>query len=290
MKKFVLTVLTVLTCGALQALPAGNPAASSLYTNNFWFGDSSCDPCDPCSSWCDWFDIRLGFYGDYVYNRHLETKGTNGDAGGDIQDTQLFTNAGLIVVDICDWFEAFATVGVTDFHIRTDDSVWRVSGGASVMSELFFSTEMSYSGGLRATIWECDCFMIGGMAQYFYSNTSLDSFLEYAAGTQTYFNNNNRSANYQEWQVAIGAAYIFVNSANFMFVPYTNIEVAGVNWNLGRSFTANSVTEQLQSLNEKKVVGWSLGMSAVLCDLIGVTVEGRWANEKAIHVNGQLSF
>lgn len=288
MKKFVLTVLTVLTCGALQALPAGNPAGSSLYTNNFWFGDSSCDPCDPCSSWCDWFDIRLGFYGDYVYNRHLETKGTVGDQGGDIQDTKINTNAGLIVLDICDRFEAFATIGTTNFNIMTENNSWGVAAGP-VMSELFFSTEMSYSGGLRATIWECDCFMIGGMAQYFYTNTSTDSYLEYAGGTQTYFN-NNRSANYQEWQVAVGAAYMFMNSANFMFVPYANVEVSGVNWNLGQSFTANSQFVQLQSLQNKKIVGWSLGMSAVLCDLIGVTVEGRWANEKALHVNGQLSF
>ena len=289
MKKFVLTVLTVLTCGALQALPAGNPADASLYTNNFWFGDSSCDPCDPCGSWCDMFDIRLGFYGDYVFNRHLETKGNIvTDQGGDIQTTTIMTNAGLFVLNICEWIDLFATVGVTNFHIKTEDSVWGVA--APTMSELGFNPTMSYSGGIRATLWNCDCFYVGAEAQYFYSRTETNWYMNYNAGALTYFN-DNRQADYQEWQVAIGAAYTFVNSANFAFIPYANIEVSGVNWNPRKDFTPSGGTQtRLQSLHEKKVVGWSLGMTALLCDLIGVTVEGRWANEKAIHVNGQLSF
>ena len=288
MKKFVLTVLTVLTCGALQALPAMNPADASLYTNNFWWGDSSCDPCDPCGSWCDMFDIRLGFYGDYVFNRHLETKGKVGDQGADIQTTTLSTNAGLAVLNVCEWIDVFATVGVSNFHIRTADSAWGVLTGVA-QSEVDFSPTMSYSGGLRATLWQCDNFYVGASAQYFYSRTKMNWYMPYDTGALTYFDADRR-ADYQEWQVAVGAAYRFENSANFAFIPYFNVEVAGVDWNLDRSFVLSSVTHQINSLQEKKVVGWSLGMTALMCDLIGVTVEGRWANEKAIHVNGQLSF
>ncbi|MCH9610522.1 MAG: Major outer membrane porin [Chlamydiales bacterium] len=296
MKKFVLSVLTVLSCGAVYALPAGNPAEASLYSNSFWFDDSCYDQCDPCDSWCDWFDLRLGFYGDYVYNRHLESQGNNDassglDKGGDVQDTTIFTNAGSITLNFCDWFDAFATIGVSNFHIRSESSIFTTPAATTFpAAEIGFSPAMSYSGGLRATIWQCDCFYIGGMAQYFYSKTKQDYYMEYSTGRYTYFN-ENRSADYQEWQVAIGAAYIFENSANFAFIPYANIEVAGVNWNLRADFPDTaSVETRFGSLVEKKVVGWSLGMTALLCDLIGVTVEGRWANEKALHVNGQLSF
>ena len=290
MKRFVLSVLTVLTCGALQALPAGNPADASLYTNNFWFGDaSSCDPCDPCGSWCDWFDWRLGFYGDYVYNRHLKTRANNNNPiAAPVMETSIFTNAGLIALDVCDWLEAFGTVGVSNFYIRTTANVWRGLTTSNEETEVFFAPSMSYSGGLRATIWQCDNFYVGGMAQYFYSNTEIDAFLAFVPGTVTHFN-TSRSGSYQEWQVAIGAAYSFMNSANFAFVPYANVEVSGVNWDLQKVFTVDQ-TYIFQTLRENKVVGWSLGLSAILCDLVGVTVEGRWANEKAIHVNGQLSF
>ncbi len=287
MKKFVLTVLTVLTCGALQALPAGNPADASLYTNNFWFGDSSCDPCDPCGSWCDMFDIRLGFYGDYVFNRHLHAKNTDTD----VQTTTLATNAGLIVVNLCDWIDLFGTIGVTSLRVRTTSDAWQdgVAGLSNVMTEFDFSSEMSYSGGIRATLWNCDCFYVGAEAQYFYTNTSANWFLDYPTGGLTYF--NNRNASYQEWQVAVGCAYMFVNSSNFAFIPYANIEVSGVNWSLDQAFANRSgFSLNTPSLKADKVVGWSMGMTALLCDLIGVTVEGRWANEKAIHVNGQLSF
>ncbi|MCP5470151.1 MAG: hypothetical protein H7A36_06575 [Chlamydiales bacterium] len=295
MKKFVLTALAVLTGGALQALPVMNIADASLYTNNWWWGDSCCDPCDPCGSWCDWMDLRLGFYGDYVFNRHLETR-VSGSEGGDIQDTTIMTNAGLIVLNLCDWIDVFGTVGVSNFRIRTENSVWGVGGGngTAVMSELDFSPAMSYSGGLRATFWQCDCFYVGAEAQYFYSNPELNWYLPYDSGVLTYFN-TDRKKGYQEWQVAVGAAYKFVNCADFEFVPYFAVQVAGGQWDLSNfSFVdANgtpSETVTLRKLQPKKTVGWTLGMSAILCDLIGVTVEGRWANEKALHVNGQLSF
>lgn len=289
MKKFVLTVLTVLTCGALQALPVMNPADASLYTNNFWWGDSCYDPCDPCDpcGWFDWIDLRLGYYGDFVFNRHLEAR-TGGSDGGDIQRTTINTNAGLIVLNFCDWIDVFGTIGVSNFEIRTENSVFNVL--SPVMTKVDFSPAMSYSVGLRATIWQCDCFYLGAEAQYFYSDPDLNWYMPYSTGALTYFN-TNRSKTYQEWQVGIGAAYVFENCANFAFIPYAAIQVAGVNWDVGdTSFVISSVTHTLEDLQSKKVVGWTLGMTALLCDLIGVTVEGRWANEKAIHVNGQLSF
>ncbi|MFN0064925.1 MAG: hypothetical protein ACKVOH_01675 [Chlamydiales bacterium] len=286
MKKFVLTVLSVLTCGAIYALPVQNLADASLYSNGFWWGDNGCDPCDPCGSWCDAFSLRLGFYGDYVFNRHLETT-VNGRRAGDIQTSTIMTNAGMAVINICDYIDLFGTVGVSNFWIKTPSQVF---GFSNVQSELDFAPAMSYSGGLRATAWRCDCFVIGAEAQYFYSGPKLNYYLPYDTGVLTYFNSDTKMS-YQEWQVAIGASYIFRNCANFEFVPYGAVQVSGGKWNFSDfSYVVNEVTHQIPNLRPKKIVGFTFGMSAVLCDMIGMTVEGRWANEKAVHVNGQVRF
>ena len=282
MKKLILMTLTLLTCGVVQALPVGNPADPMLYTNNFWFGDCEWgDACDPCTSWLDMLDVRLGFYGDYVFNRRLEAENNAGTA----QTTTINTSAGLFVFNICDWIDLFATVGVSNFYSRSTANNTNAPG---VEIELGFSPTMSYSGGGRIALWNCDCFHVGIEGQYFYSKTELDWIEGMNNGAITYFNSStDRDADYKEWQVALAASYIFVNSANFSLIPYAAVQFAGVSWDLSKT-AGNASTFQDQK--EQQVTGWTLGVTALMCDLIGVSVEGRWANEKAISVIGQLSF
>src|SRR5437660_1058012 len=128
MKKLVFSVLTILTCGAAYALPLGNPSEASLFLHGAWWDDcgaTSYDPCDPCFSWCDALSFRIGFYGDYVFNRHLEVRrGT--DEGARIDHTGLFTNAGYLAFNFMDRIDIFGTLGATSLDIRTNGSVFGV--------------------------------------------------------------------------------------------------------------------------------------------------------------------
>ena len=55
-------------------------------------------------------------------------------------------------------------------------------------------------------------------------------------------------------------------------------------------FLGDGILYTLNDLRSKKGWGYSVGMSLTLCDMIGVTVEGRWASEKAVSVNSQFRF
>ena len=280
MKRLVATMLAVLTCGTVFALPVGNPADPKLYTNHLWFGDCEwSDPCSPCSSWVDWFDLRLGYYGDCVYQRNLEVQDI-----GTIAQSSVNTNAGLIVVNICEWIDLFANVGASTFSIESP------AVGTGVQLKLNFSPTLSYGGGGRMTFWSSDNFYVGVEGQYFYSKTELDSFEPLNTGAVTHFSDSNeRNAKYGEWQVGLACAYRFTNSANFSMIPYAGIQFAGVDWQLNGVANPDLLTIS-NDLQEQRVTGWALGMTALLCDLVGVTVEGRWANETALSVIGQLSF
>ena len=165
MKKLILIALTLISCGTVYTLPIGNPSEASLYPNGLWWGSACCKPYDPCFSWCEALSLRLGFYGDYVFNRHMQIY-SGGHSQSDIDRTEIYTNAGLLVLNICNWIDIFSTLGASDFKLFTDGGAF---SNNSTVIQLDWDTTWSWSVGGRATIWECDCFSVGVEGQYFRS-------------------------------------------------------------------------------------------------------------------------
>ncbi len=295
MKKLIAITLTLVTCGSALALPVGNPSEPILYTHGLYWGSYCCEPCDPCFSWFDAWNVRAGFYGDYVFNRHLEVDHKDHENGTDIDDVELYTNSGYLVLNICDRVDIFGTLGATNLHIKTDASSW--GAPLSLMSELYFKTDLSWSAGARAVLWGCDCFTLGLEGQYFQVNTEADYFVNYDSGQLNYFNEND-SAHYSEWQVGLGVSYrIATNCPTFAMVPYaaatyarSKLDLDDLRFATFSNFIDDDLDLKLEDLDNKKPWGYAIGLSFTMCDLIGVTVEGRFAGEKALYVNGQIRF
>ncbi len=293
MKKFFF-VLVLFTLGKLQALPVLNPTDPTLYTNNYWW-DHDYYYCK-YDSWVDRFSLHFGFYGDYVYNRKLgiDTKlevidGVTFSLGGGFIETTLATNAGILALDICHWIEIYGTCGVTNLF-----SKWNTTEFGGILNETVvdfnFNPEVSYTAGVSVALWECGSFTIGGQGQYFYCNPYLTSVTYYENGSKTNFDHNNRCT-YQEYQGAVAAAYTF-STRNFAFIPFGAVDFSGVNWNLNNlvELVLEEEVPNFATAHQERITGWAIGITALLCDLASVTVEGRFANEKALHVNGQLAF
>ncbi|MEG1542376.1 MAG: hypothetical protein RR353_02280, partial [Victivallaceae bacterium] len=150
-KLFVTALAAAFVAGAsVQALPVGNPSeASSLIDGIFWEGVAG-DPCDPCATWCDSVSLRAGFYGDYVFNRLFTTNVPEQITGfpntfsttppttvqtypnaaydKDMFDSDLFTNAGYIALNIWDRFDVFTTLGATSAYVRGCSSAFNLVG------------------------------------------------------------------------------------------------------------------------------------------------------------------
>jgi major outer membrane protein len=292
MKKLALTALAMLSCGIVSALPVGNPTEASLYKNGFWCGRSATDPCDPCFSWCDAFSLRVGFYGDYVFNRNMEINGNNNDR--DINQFSLNTNAGYLALNICDWMDVFSSLGATTISAFGDAVGFSAAGTNSVRGALNLEwfPAFSWSIGARATLWECDCWGIGLEGQYFRTKTNLNYVLDNLVGDFKYFNANN-SATYSEWQVGLGASYTFTLARpDTAFVPYMGIKWAGskLTHDLSKFTTEGPKTVTITDLQSKKLWGYCVGVTATQNETFGVTVEGRFADERAVYVNGQMRF
>jgi hypothetical protein len=78
-KHFLLAYFLVFSC-TLEALPLGNPLEPAL------LGNGICTPwCYPSSR------FSIGFYGDYVFNRHLRVHGVGPER--QVHKTRIITNA-----------------------------------------------------------------------------------------------------------------------------------------------------------------------------------------------------
>lgn len=283
MKKFLL--LPLLLFSPLFALPIGNPMDASLYTNGLFCGDCCedrcCDPCDPCFNWCDAWSFRGGFYGDYVFNRHMRTR-KHGDRK--IDEFEIFTNAAYLALNICDRLDVFSTLGTTTFDFKANPKIL----GAAHPARVYLQSEnhFSWSVGGRLTIWDCDCFYFGVEGQYFRTKPRIN-LVEIPAFHLDYTDNTVKST-YSDWQVGIGASYLLqVGCSGIDAVPYV-----GVKWSGAKAHFHNAIVNDIILYDQKndKLWGYAVGMTVTFCDALGVTVEGRYGDEKAVHVNGQFRF
>lgn len=154
MKRLLKSVLVFAALGSassLQALPVGNPAEPSLMIDGILWEGFGGDPCDPCTTWCDAVSLRLGYYGDYVFDRVLKTDvakmfemgdtgTTNVNAptqtksrenpayGKHFQDAEMFTNAAFMALNIWDRFDVFCTLGATNGYLKGNSAAFNLVG------------------------------------------------------------------------------------------------------------------------------------------------------------------
>lgn len=280
MKKLFTTLLTVLACGSVYALPVGNPSDASLLCDGLLFEGHCGDPCDPCLTLCDAFSLRVGFYGDYVFNRHLEID--RHSDGSDIESAEIYTNAALITANLWDRLDVFTTFGGTNLRLETNASSFNGPNGSRFVLET--ETNFSWSIGARGTIWECGCTSLGIEGQYLFTKPDVKRVT--VGAVDSVYPDSTVSSKYREWQVGVGLSHR-IN----IFVPYV-----AVKWSRAR-FTCDNAQPgapiaamTLFNTQNKKDWGYAVGVSIVDCEKASLTVEGRFGDEKAVHVNGQIRF
>lgn len=279
MKKLFATTLLILTCGTTYSLPTGNPSDASLLCDGLIWEGHCGDPCDPCLTWLNAFSLRAGFYGDYVFNRHLEIDRNADDS--DIEHTKINTNAAFIAANFWDRFDIFATLGATDLFFETNAGSF---GGATISRiEIETISDLSWSMGVRGTIWECGCTYFGVEAQYFRTHPNVRRVT--ISQSDTEYVDDTIAARFHEWQVGVGIAHRINIFSPYIALKWSNCKVS---FNDASDFGFAGVT--LFDLEAKHHWGFAVGVSLVDCEKASLTVEGRFGDEKAVHVNGQLRF
>ncbi len=98
--------------------------------------------------------------------------------------SEFYTNAGYLALNIWDRFDIFCTLGTTNAYIKGSSKAFNLigligkSGGAieahdipnvnigNAFVELYTDAEFSWSIGARGSLWECGCATLGAEFQY----------------------------------------------------------------------------------------------------------------------------
>ena len=138
MKRIRALGLFLLASYAAYALPLGNPSEASMMREPVLSRDSCAKFCQyfakPGVALCDAFSVRLGFYGDYVFNRHLQARDEN-DHNPDIEHFHLYTNAAYIAANFYDRIDIFGTLGASSMRLDTNSSTFAGSPGPRLAIE-----------------------------------------------------------------------------------------------------------------------------------------------------------
>lgn len=265
------------------ALPIGNPAEATLYQKGVFFDPCSVNPCNPLFMFVGGLDVRVGYYGDFTWNRKVEEI-LFGDAENAYAKTQMQTNAAYTVINIYNWMDVFATFGVSSIQVL------RTAKETNTRGIAFFSPAFSWSVGTHATLYRNGPLYLGGMGQYFRTQPDLDSYFNLGTGLHTFFNNTNPTV-WEEWQIGFGAALDLKNSLGTSLVPYAAIKISQGKFILRSfQFIHDGISHQLPNLEPPDYFGWAFGCTFLNQEAIGVTVEARFMTETAIFILGQLRF
>ena len=177
----------------------------------------------------------------------------------------------------------------------------------------------SWSVGIRGSLWECGCATLGGEAQYMGARPNINA-IEVASNTNPFvIQGDNLTAKYSEWQIGLGLSYRVNLLTPYMGIKWSRATVdfdnvvvkqptgdvtttlpGGLNtpnWDKSSADAAaaaiapmTGVQMTLNKIKSHKSFGFVVGSTLVDADKVSVTVEARFADERAIHVNSQFRF
>ncbi len=284
MKKTAL-LLWILSYLPLYALPLGNPAEPSLFPIYCYSG----------CSW-DYFNVGLGYYGDFVFNRRMATS-----IPSTMPKTEITTQAGYLVANAFDTIDLFTSLGVSKITLLGRGKDF---GGGSVQAgvppprgvTLESTSHFSWSLGARATLWQCSCFGLGVEGQYSHTTPNINFI---ADNLDSLAFPDHIPMKYREWQVGVGGfyriecdpCYCYLSSA----IPYAGLKWSKAHLNLSNGFITipssfDIDSYHLPNLRSRRHLGFALGTTLLFCNQLGLTVEARFRDELALYVNGQLRF
>lgn len=284
MKKLSIAILTFLACNVAHALPLGNPSEASLLYDGLFLKGCCYDICQPGVSLCDGTSLRFGFYGDFVFNRHLEVDAH--DIGDDIEDTELFTNAAYLALNFYNTIDIFSTLGASNCWISANAANFGSLNGSRFILET--DTDFSWSIGARATFLKYGCTQFGVEGQYFYMHPHIKRTT--VQKSVSVYPDHFIHLKYREWQIGFGVSHRI-----WMFVPYFGAKLSGVKVDFGDAFyqvlvQTNTFSFDLRDLKNRFLGGFVLGVSLIDCERMALTLETRFPDEKAVYVNGQLRY
>lgn len=289
MRKFILIILSLCSTAGIEGLPVGSPLESLPLREGVVSGENN-----PLFFKNIPLHLRFGFYGDYIFNRHMKVQGSEGKY---IKTAQIITNAALINLNVGAYCDLFATLGTS--HILIQNPIRAFNGGlpGNQNSLLTFETvtSFSWSCGIRTLLCHRGPFLISAEGQYFATSPKLN-YARSEGGDPLYLNNK---FSYKDIQLGLAASYrCLLKASSTIFLPYLGIkfskaflDIQGANRELIPNFeqTLNK-SFFFRNLRSYKPFGYCVGLNIILANMLSFSLEKQFVDERAFSFNMQFQF
>lgn len=249
----------------VSALPLDNPGLPALYSRGCFNGTFE-----------EFYSWRNGFYGDYVYNQCIQAKNSDLGTKEALPYFSVSMQGAQFILNYADMLDVYALFGSADFRFELPRGTTTVQ-----VNDNFFA-----SGGARF----CKRFgrwIAGIEGQYLHSRLENYQFFQLTNAEIHHVSTSDSNGIFRTYQGGLGLTYEVVGEAGVVFSPYIGLKFTGA---LGHFQFKNNAESLKYKFRSDKSVGYVVGATTLLCHAIGVTVEGRFGDENALYVNGQLRF
>lgn len=291
MKKLWISIVTLTASASLYALPVGNPWEASLHTDGILCAGDCPNYWEASSNWCDAWSIRLGFYGDFVFDRHMQIDTRESNAH--LHKTSINTEAAYIAFNAWNRIDIFGTLGATNIQFEAPERTFGNPVPFNDYTVLETDTDFSWSIGIRATLWEWGCLGVGAEAQYFSARPHVNFAHNLGRVDALSYQPNNVILKYREWQIGLGVAYrINIICEGTALIPYFAVRVGRATMNLDNLaiIISAGAPNTFFNLESDDNWGYAAGVTLLGCNKISVTAEARFITEKAFYINSQFRF
>lgn len=221
-----------------------------------------------------WWSFRASYYGDYVYNQKFHEEFVIDDTPLTASDVKLWTQAGMLTLNIRSRIDLYGIVGGTRIQID---------------NEAMTKQQLAWGMGGKVIFFHEGRFRAGCDFKYFQSDQRPNFFqsdnLAYNVTDNFYFN-------YHEIQAALGLSY-----RTKYFSPYANASYLVAKISPAPALVAVRLPMMNMDVDviAKSVIGsnhWGLALGATIIDQrkASLAIEWRSFNQNSIDVTGEFRF
>lgn len=222
----------------------------------------------------NWMGLKVGYQGDFVFDRKLRTKD---GCSGRIDEFQIFLQQGLIALDFADRAQFYGTVGAANLYFthRPDSDQKR--------REYQNGADFTWGVGAR-----------GVLASWGNTSLGIDAAIQYANMVTKWETidgvsySNKVNVNYMEWQGGLAVAHKIDILIPYFAVKYSSVQ--GKVKNLPPALLIPPSESNHFELRERTCVGCAIGATVSMGTIFDANVEISFIDEEALFVAANLKF
>jgi opacity protein-like surface antigen len=248
----------------LYSAPVGNTAAPRLLEEGFFISRGS------------WANLRFGYEGDFVYDGRMRQRQ---EGRGRVDNSRQDTNCGTFTLNFLERLDLYGVFGSS--RAKAD---WRFLTADGMVRRVEMETRYNFLWGMGSRVilyeWGCTDLGIGGR----YSSCNYrPAWLTIDGGNVSVSGTHSR---FREWQVNFDISYKID-----LFTPYIGGKYSNVQMAIGDFSTAISNSGSGEDhFKNRTPVGVYIGCALSTGKNFMLNVEGRFVDEEAITVSGEIKF